>query len=108
MTLSKKGSRKIVVGNEEYRWTISATTKGHIFLIVEHGKEKGQRIEVHIQSDINKIWSEFPHIDGLNLKVVKPKEVATIILEAIVSGWIPREKGTPLVFDWDNAKLESR
>ncbi|WP_310829134.1 hypothetical protein [Paenibacillus pedocola] len=55
MTLSKKGSRKIVVGNVEYRWTISATTRGRFVLIVEHGKEKGQRIEVQIQSDINEL-----------------------------------------------------
>lgn len=105
MTLSKKGSRKMVVGDEEYRWTISATAKGRIVLIVEHGQEKGQKIEVHIQSDINKFWVEFPHVDGLNLKVVKPKEVATIIAEAIAQGWKPREKGSPLVFEWDNDEL---
>ncbi|WP_261807563.1 hypothetical protein [Paenibacillus sp. N3.4] len=42
MTLSKMASRKIVVGDEEYGWTISATTKGRIVLIAEHGKERGQ------------------------------------------------------------------
>ena len=108
MTLSKKGSRKIVVGDEEYRWTITATTKGQIVLIVEHGTEKGQRIEVQIQSDINEIWVEFPHVDDLNLKVVKPKEVVIIILEANEQGWRPRKKGSPLGFDWDNSSLNSR
>lgn len=108
MTLSKKGSRKIVVGDEEYRWTISATTRGRIVLIVEHGKEKGKRIEVQIQSDINEFWDEFPHVHDLKLKVVKPKEVAIIIIEAIEQGWRPREKGVPLGFDWDNFSLSSR
>lgn len=71
-------------------------------LNAEHEKEKGQRIEVHIQSDINDFWVEFPHVDDLNLKVIKPNEVATIILEAILQGWEPREKGSTLVFEWDN------
>jgi hypothetical protein len=107
LTLSNKGSRSIVVGDDEYRWTISATTtKGSIVLIAEHRKEKGQKIEVHIKSDINDFWLEIPHVEGLNLKVVKPNEVAMIISEAIAKGWKPREKGKLLVFDWDNSKLQ--
>ncbi|MNR51877.1 hypothetical protein D3C85_1716200 [compost metagenome] len=71
-------------------------------LIAEHSKEKGQRIEVYVESDINDFWVEFPHVEGLNLKVVKPKEVAAIIVEAMAQGWEPRKKGAPLVFEWDN------
>lgn len=108
MTLSKKGSRKIIVGNEEYRWTISASTKGRIVLIAEHRNEKGQRIEVLIKSDSNEFWVEFPHVEGLNLKIIKPNEVAMIISEAVGQGWKPREKGRPLVFVWDNPKLKFR
>ncbi|MCR8633899.1 hypothetical protein [Paenibacillus radicis (ex Xue et al. 2023)] len=83
MTLSKKGSRRIFVADEEYRWTISASIKGRIVLIVEHRMEMGQRIEVYVQSDINDFWVEFPYVNDLKLKVIKPKEVALIILEAI-------------------------
>lgn len=31
-----------------------------------------------------------------------------IITEAVGQGWKPREKGRPLVFDWDNSKLKFR
>ncbi|MCU6793522.1 hypothetical protein OB236_15565 [Paenibacillus sp. WQ 127069] len=108
MTLSKKGSRKIVVDEEEYRWIISATSKGRIVLITEHGQEKGQRIEVYIESDINEFWVEFPYVDDLNLKIVKPKEVAVIITKAIEQGWRSKEKGAPIVFDWFENKLVKR
>ncbi|WP_144028788.1 hypothetical protein [Paenibacillus tyrfis] len=106
--LRSKGSRKIVVGNEPYRWIISAASKGYLVLIAEHQEEKGRRLHVHIKSDINDYWVEFPYVDGLNLKIVTPKEVATIISQAIEQGWNPREKGPPMVFDWSGEVLVGR
>ncbi|WP_054027866.1 hypothetical protein [Bacillus sp. FJAT-28004] len=105
MTLLRKGSRKIVVGNEEYRFIISATAKGTILLVVENGDVSGKRIEVKIESDINDFWVEFPYVEGLNLKLLKPKEVAGIIQEAVKLNWNSREKGSPLLFDWADNKL---
>ncbi|MCR8842896.1 hypothetical protein NQ117_04325 [Paenibacillus sp. SC116] len=61
VTLSKKGSRTITVENELYSWAISAKGKGSLVLIIGHRMEKGQKIEVHLQSDINDYWTEFPH-----------------------------------------------
>lgn len=108
VTLRNKGSRKIVVGNEPYRWIISAASKGHIALIAEHGQEKGQKLHVHIESDINDYWVRFPYVDGLNLKIVTPKEVATMISQAIEQGWNPKENGPPMVFDWSGEVLAGR
>ncbi|WP_163853630.1 hypothetical protein [Paenibacillus elgii] len=105
MTLRNKGSRKIAVGNEPYRWVISAASKGHIVLIAEHGQEKGRKLQVYIESDINDYWVEFPYVDSLNLKIVTPKEVAAIISQAIEKGWNPKEKGSPMVFDWSGEVL---
>ncbi|CAM3373502.1 hypothetical protein PALU110988_19215 [Paenibacillus lupini] len=42
MTISKKGSRKIVVEQESYRWVITALSKGIITLTVQHDEVKGQ------------------------------------------------------------------
>ncbi|CAM4210654.1 hypothetical protein FHS16_000348 [Paenibacillus endophyticus] len=100
MTMPKKGTRKITVGNTTYRWHISATSKGRIVLIAEHNEEKGQKLEVYIASDINDYWVEFPHVEQLNLKLVKPSEVAIILTEAMGKGWRPEEKRPPLLFNW--------
>ncbi|NOU95606.1 hypothetical protein GC093_20575 [Paenibacillus sp. LMG 31456] len=107
MTLSKKGSRKIIVNDEEFRWIISPS-KDFISLIAEHGHEKGRRIEVYIKSDINRLWVEFPHIDDQNLKVITPKDTSFIISEAIKQGWNPKEKGKPMVFDLNGDSLVKR
>jgi len=56
LTLLRKGSRKIVVGDEVFRFIISATTEVRILLVVEHGQVSGRRIEVSINSDINSYW----------------------------------------------------
>ncbi|KPV57477.1 hypothetical protein QJ48_22000 [Paenibacillus sp. A3] len=108
MTLRSKGSRKIVVGNEPYRGVISAASKGYLVLIAEHGQEKGRKLQVYIESDINDYWVDFPYVDSLNLKIVTPKDVATIISHAIEQGWNPKEKRPPMVFDWSGEVLAGR
>ncbi|MBP1994587.1 hypothetical protein [Paenibacillus eucommiae] len=103
--MSKKGSRKIIVGHEEYKWIVTPSSKGIIALIVEHEEEKGQKIKVFLESDVNEYWVEFPHVDKLNIKIVKPAEVSMIIKEAIVQGWTPRSKGPFLLFNWIGSTL---
>lgn len=108
MTISKKGSRKIRVGQEAFRWVITPSTKGFLVLTVQHDELKGQKIRVNVASDINEYWVEFPNVDSLNNKVVKLSEVATIITEAIKQGWNPREKGTLLSFNLSGNNLVPR
>ncbi|MBD0380977.1 hypothetical protein [Paenibacillus sedimenti] len=98
MTISKKGSRKIVVGQEAYRWVITPSAKGILTLTLQHDEFKGQLIRVKVESDINEYWVEFPNVESLNNKVVTPAEVASIITEAIRLGWKPLEKGNLLGF----------
>lgn len=97
MTLSKKSSRRIVVNEENYRWTISPSSN-YIVLIAEYEEVKGRRLEVKIQTDIDSFWINFPKVSDLNLKIVYPKEVAIIISTAIKQGWDPHEKGSPVKF----------
>ena len=98
VTIPNKNSRKIVVGNETYRWTISPDS-GFIVFVAEHVEVKGRRIEVYIDSYINDFWVNFPDVKDLNLKIIKPKNAESIISQAINKGWNPKEKGSPIIFD---------
>ncbi|MDS0526561.1 hypothetical protein NNC19_12790 [Clostridium sp. SHJSY1] len=98
MTIPNKNSRKIVIGNKTYRWTISPDD-GYIVFVAEQDDFKGRRLEVYIDSDINKLWRSFPCVKELNLKIIKPKDAEVIISQAINKGWNPEEKGSPIIFD---------
>lgn len=97
MTLNRKDARAITINNEKFRWAISPGS-GYVTLIVEHEATNGQRLEVCIESDINDYWADFPLIETMNLRVVKPREVRQIILEAINEGWMYREPGKPITY----------
>ncbi|BBI35958.1 hypothetical protein [Cohnella abietis] len=105
MTISKNGSRKISVGQETFNWVITPLVKGILVLNVQHDEYKGQLIRVNIESDINEFWIEFPNVESLNNKIVKPAEVATIITKAIKQGWSPRGRGSPLSFKLSGENL---
>lgn len=104
MSLSKKNSRTIRVGDTDFRWTISPKSNQIIF-VAESNNTKGRKIEVKIDSDIDKYWIEFPNVKDLNLKVIKPKDAENIITQALRTGWDPSDKGTPLKFEFKNETL---
>ncbi|RNB89616.1 hypothetical protein EDM56_10545 [Brevibacillus fluminis] len=108
MTLSKKGTRKIVLGQESYRWTIFLATKGHLVFTSEHTNYKGQIIRVFIESDVNEYWVDFPHVEKLNVRIIKPADVSEIISQAISLGWDPKRKGQPLTFNLIGTHLKLR
>ena len=104
MTLSNKHSRKIQVGGIHFRWIISPQDTQIIFVAVS-ADIKGQKIEVAIDSDINRFWVEFPHVSELNLRVVMPKDAENIITQALQLGWKPLEKGPLLRFGFREEQL---
>lgn len=104
MSLSKKNSRNIQVADMNFRWAISPKPT-QLILIVESADAEGQKIEVTINSDIDRFWLEFPKAGGLNLKSIMPKDVGTIILQALQFGWTPSEKGSILKFNFEDDKL---
>ncbi|GAA4841906.1 hypothetical protein GCM10023310_19780 [Paenibacillus vulneris] len=97
MTFPKKGSRTIIVDDETYRWTISPK-KGYIRFVAEHAVTKGRTLIIYVESDINVFWVEFPYANGLNLRIFKPKDAASVISKAICLGWDPKERGNPIIF----------
>ncbi|MFS0553951.1 hypothetical protein [Brevibacillus sp. 179-C9.3 HS] len=99
MALPKKGTRGITVGEQRYRWVISPAAKGLLALTIQHNDGMGQLIRVYVKSDVNDFWAEFSHVQQLDMRAVKPADVAVIIEEAITQGWQSEIKGAPLSFD---------
>ena len=104
MALNQKNSRPITIDGEKFRWLVSPV-KDHIVFVAEKEGIKGRKIEIHIDSEINEFWLRFPNVEGMNLKVIKPKDASFLIESALELGWNPEEKGSPLVFEWRDKNL---
>ncbi|KRF13544.1 hypothetical protein ASG93_13555 [Paenibacillus sp. Soil787] len=63
---------------------------------------------MYIDSDIDSFWVNFPNTEHLNLKIIRPKDVEFFINQSIEQGWSPKEKGVPLVFEFDGRQLVKR
>jgi hypothetical protein len=107
MTLRKKGSRTIRIKNEVFRWTISPDS-GYVVLVIENNKIKGSKIKVYIDTDINDFWVNFPEVENMNLKIIKPKDVEFIITKANEQNWDSTKLGKPMVFDLKEKLLIKR
>lgn len=99
MALPKKKSRLITVDGFQYRWIVGPND-GYSVFVAEKEQLKGRKIEVFFDTDVDRFWVEFPNVETLNVKIVKPKDAQAIIQQAIKMGWNPEEKGVPLRFDW--------
>ncbi len=107
MALPKKKSRIINIDGIQYRWLVGPNDGYNVF-VAEKENFKGQKIEVYFDTDINSYWVEFPNVEGLNLKILKPKDAESIIKQALKDGWNPEKKGSPIVFDLKNNKIIKR
>ncbi|MEW9700331.1 hypothetical protein [Paenibacillus sp. SI8] len=107
MTINKKSSRSILIDNESYSWTISPDS-GYIVFVAEHAQIKGSRIEVYITSDLNSYWTNFPNVNEMNIKIIKPHDAKKIINQALIKGWDPKAKGKPMVFDLEGEVIIKR
>ncbi len=97
MAIRQKNSRLINCNGIKFRWTVSP--KSHfINFVAECVDGKGRKIEVLVESDINRFWTEFPYVDDLNLQVIMPKDAASFILKALEDGWNPEEKGKSIKY----------
>lgn len=58
MTITKKGSRQIIVGQESYRWIITPSGRGTLTLTIQHDQVNGQLLRIDInQTLMNSGWS---------------------------------------------------
>ena len=107
MALPKKKSRTISIDNIKYRWLVGPNDGYNVFVAQKEGVE-GRIIEVLFDTDISSFWVEFPNIDHLNLKIIKPKDSESIIRQALQLGWDPEEKGNPIKYDLIDNTLIAR
>ena len=84
--LSKKKSRPITVDGSNYRWVVSPDS-GYVIFVAESADAPARIIEVYTDSDIDRMWLEFPDLEGLNLRIIKPKDAENIIRQAVGLGW---------------------
>src|SRR5689334_22320284 len=104
MTLSKKKTRLITIDTVKYFWLVGPNDGYNVF-VAEKAGMKGRKIEVYFETDINRFWVEFPYVQDLNLKIIKPRDAETIIRQALKQGWNPDERGNPIVFDFKRETL---
>ena len=82
MSLSNRKSRKIVVNNEEYRWSPSQDS-GYMILVVQNVSGKGKKLEVVISDDKNIVVENGNYSienGGSNKLLITPSLVQKVIL----------------------------
>jgi len=110
MTLSKRKSRKIVVNDEEYRWSPSQDS-GFMVLVVQIESGKGKKLEIVISDDKNVVVEngnysiENGDVDKL---LITPSLVQKLITDALSMGWNPKELGSPVELSLIGNVLEVR
>lgn len=108
MAIPKKGSRKIYVDGENYRWLVRRKTTytqsdygvGTINVGIEHYDHPGTSMVV---------FTDIPHPqDCMNREKTKvvPSDLARWIREGLELGWRPKEKGPQLLVSVDVGILE--
>jgi hypothetical protein len=80
MTLARRGSRRIRINDEVYRWTLSADDEPGLGVVVEAADAPAQRMVT---------W--FNH--GC---IITPAVVRHCVVAALADGWRPRERGPEL------------
>jgi len=94
MALAKKGTRKIVVREQTYRWVVSPDSD-YMVLIVELLENPGQKLEVAI-----------PYKTATGERVViAPGLVESLITGALENGWKPQVRSLP-AFKANYAKVQ--
>ena len=92
MSIPSKGSRKITVGTQQYRWYIRRGPthfQGDLAAPVTCAVESADGGSV---LQITFAWNRYKHYEGAEYPVT-PKDIEQCIREAIVQGWKPRESG---------------
>lgn len=101
MTLPRKGSRKIVVGGEEYRWAVrrrptycEANECGNLTAAVELYDSPKSVLLIDFPFPRPDSWKS-PMKLGMSVtdRSVTPATIAKCIREAIGNGWDPRASG---------------
>jgi hypothetical protein len=97
MSIPKKGTRKIIVGEEPFIWLIrrkatytqSCYPDGCLHIAVEHAQEPGSKLIIE---------TDRLHPEGFSLTQINPivpSDVALWIEQALEMSWMPKKSGKP-------------
>ncbi|MCD2259986.1 hypothetical protein [Psychroserpens luteolus] len=87
MGIPKKGSRRIVIDNHQYRYMVSGND-GHIDLIIESDETNGQRLVVSFDYEPKGIGFSQSHSTQIT-----PETVRKTIVYSLKNSWNPKLKG---------------
>ncbi len=101
MAIPKRGSRKIVVDGEEYRWLIRRKAtynqtdygSGYLNVAVEHACSNGSVLVIYTDKPHPKDWAT------TSVEPVTPQNIKTWIKGALQIGWTPKEKGAQFEYN---------
>ncbi len=102
MTIPKKGSRKIVVGTQNFRWTIrKKPTYGQEVLGDSMMKAAFELYEN--PGSVLSITFPWPRSDSISESKVSvtPKDIEFCIKSAISGGWQPGKPGSAFKYSYD-------
>ncbi|NKB88751.1 MAG: hypothetical protein GKS06_11070 [Acidobacteria bacterium] len=91
MALAKKGSRRIAVGGDSYRWVVSPDD-GYMVIVVEGEAQPAQRLQAYVSYGID---PDAP-------RRITPAVVRRAIELGLAEGWLPDHRGLA-PFKLDNA-----
>jgi hypothetical protein len=93
MAMPKKGTRRIAVGGQTYRW-LASPNDGHITLLVELAEEPGQRVEAYFRyhDRYESLGVGVERIVG-QARSIGPGTARAVIEAALRGGWQPARRG---------------
>ena len=95
MPLARKGSRRIRVGDTDYRWVV-APDSGYMHLVVEAADCPAQRLAVLVDYGDSEIPAADVSPSDIPQRAVTPAFVRRCIEFALASDWRPTERGPGL------------
>lgn len=113
MALNRKNSRRIVVGEEAYRYKVSATSpdenRNYRLNVTLQREAGGSRLEVRglVTRDFWLDISQPGEKRSEDYPAVMPQHIQTIIELAIKAGWQPQTTGPSFVLKLNNEVLFS-
>ena len=93
MALAKKGTRRITIDGQVYRWVVSADD-GFMVLVVELASDPGQRMTMGFDyQDIVEPAGEGRLLIVGQRTSISPGVVRAVIMAALGNGWQPAARG---------------
>ena len=108
MAIPKKGTRTIIVDEENYRWLIRRKATygqtdygiGRIHVAIEHADNPGTTLFVYTDREHPKDWNTKKVIP------VMPSDISNWIKQALELKWEPQEKGSQLSVSIEEGEMK--